>query len=215
MNRKRKSTDILAQLGEPLPLPYQANPHTIKSERSFEDSPPVPQPLAYGRIRKRRVSERRELLGLRNEEFNGPNLDEHVPLPIWRRDRGSFSTGSHPETEIEEDIEQSVKTPSVLDELQQQLDLLKSMYDSKDALDADHRKFANVSASLQQIIEQKQQESIVHELERIQKQNKGLRSHQGVNSKWKAGLWLLAFLLLLLASFVAGQFSYEYCYYFC
>ncbi|KAF8000745.1 hypothetical protein HF325_004534 [Metschnikowia pulcherrima] len=61
---------------------------------------------------------------------------------------------------------------TILDDLQQQLDLIKTLYDSKDAIEADKKKLDKILASLQQLAEQKQQESIVHELERIQSQSR-------------------------------------------
>lgn len=71
MNRKRKSIDVLAQLGEPLPLPYR--PSSIVKEEVEEIEPEV-QP-------------RRRHVPLFTRE-----RDEAVPLPLWR---------ARPEEELE------------------------------------------------------------------------------------------------------------------
>lgn len=212
MNRKRKSTEILAQLGEPLPLPYRAHNTGIKSEFRRDEPPTIaagPAPIVYEPIRKKRLFERREVLGNRDLSFEAPTNDDHVPLPIWRRDRGVLMTSAVSESDTEENL--GVQG-TILDDLQQQLDLIKTLYDSKDAIEADKKKLDKILASLQQLAEQKQQESIVHELERIQSQS---RASSVESSKWKYAFWVLALFFLLLASFLAGQHSYEYCYYFC
>ncbi|GEQ68714.1 hypothetical protein JCM33374_g2382 [Metschnikowia sp. JCM 33374] len=291
MNRKKKSTEILAQLGDPLPLPYKANTTQIKNESAFEDFSGLPPSNAYEPIRKRRVFERRDFSGAglgpkptnpsRSERFERSDRhEEHVPLPIWRRDRGagteqrSQSNPGNSGTQNNSGFSAAMQfsdsegeethdgAENILDQLQHHLDTLKTLYDNKDAIELDQSKFEKILAMLEQMIEQKQQESIVHELERIQNQvrvssqnrvgqnrvssqnsvrhNRAL-SHTSQNldpgrtvdqniasnipppvavhtdkqGKWRAWLLLVGVCFLLLASFIAGQFSYEYCYYFC
>lgn len=215
MNRKRKSTDILAQLGEPLPLPYKANTSHIKNENSFDEVESAPPPIVYEPIRRRRLFEKRNVLETRESRPEHPSFDEHIPLPIWRRDRGSSSSAIVPDSENEGSEENEARELTIIDELQQQLDIIKTLYGSKDAIDADQGTFSKLSAMLQKIIERKQQESIVHELERIQKLPTQVDYIKQTNTRWRYGFWIGAIFLLLLSSFYAGQFSYEYCYYFC
>lgn len=94
MNRKRNKADLIALLGEPLPLPYKAE--LIKSESVLEVQP----------------SRRHVLLINANDvEKNSAEYEffelppESIPLPIWRRPR---QTPVSSQTEIIDLIENKI-----------------------------------------------------------------------------------------------------------
>lgn len=192
MNRKKKSAEILAQLGDPLPLPYRAGP--VKAEPSADDSPPhltLNEPIRRPRV----FSEER----LQNSQ----SAKETIPaLPIWRREADSSLVLRPRETGTE---------PSVLDELQRRLETLRTEL-AEDDLNEALGLLEKAVALLDDVLEQKHQQSIVHELERYQQLAAESKPPSGA---MKAGLIALIFLISILVSFVAGHLSSELCYHLC
>lgn len=94
MNRKRNKADLIALLGEPLPLPYKAG--LIKSEPDLE----VQHNRRHVLLINANDVERNTT---EDESFEAP--PERIPLPIWRRRR---QTPVSSQTEIIDLIENKI-----------------------------------------------------------------------------------------------------------
>lgn len=193
MNRKRKSVDVLAQLGEPLPLPYRPTPpQTIKLEEVKDDTHETEQ-IISDTFRPRNVLLR---------YFQDRDTEESRPrLPIWQNSR-QLSNEFRPEE-------------TVLDSIEGKISTLRIEMENGNGIDSEKEALDQINQQLEQIIEQRHENSLMQELQRLQHLNQTSTTKSG---KSNYPLWLASaiFIILLgMASYTAGSYSYEYCYYFC
>lgn len=194
MNRKRKSVDVLAQLGEPLPLPYRPTSQSVKTEIEDEGNN---SEIISDTFRPRQVLLRHS----RDREFES----SRPRLPVWQNRRASS---------IEMNIEETI-----LDSIESKIAGLRTEIVSGNDLAAEKDTLELINKQLDRIIEQRQENTLMQELKRLQHSEVNVAGISGTGKSWTASSTLLLavalFVLLGVLSFVANSYSYEYCYYFC
>lgn len=172
MNRKRRNADVIAQLGEPLPLPYRPSTQTIKTEEEESETE-----IASDTFRPRQT------LRFKDREV--------ARLPIW-----------HSEVD---------KENTVVHSIEQKLASLRL----EPLSDAEIEKLEKIDNQIEALVEQRRETGLLQELEKLQ--HTELAAECTTSSKWSLKIFLviLALILVGVSSFIAGNHSYEYCYYFC
>ncbi|KAF3988458.1 hypothetical protein FT663_03310 [Candidozyma haemuli var. vulneris] len=209
MSRKHsRNSDLLAQLGEPLPLPYK--PQQTSSSLKDEDSSDTI--LRHEPVRS--VSEqpiRRRLFssGYPNDSrLSEPEASPPAPptLPLWRRKYSIDKTPVEPSP-----------SQAALDTIEQKIEELRNSCGSNEQIDKKiEGKLRTIESDLDKLIEESREASILEELEKLQQLSKPLHESQkrSLNPKLvAAGVVLLV--LFGTVSFWLGHMSYEYCYYWC
>lgn len=236
MNKRRKSADILSQLGEPLPLPYQAEPSRVKKEGLREDVLPSRTTSAdYGlRSRLHSGSDHMRANSIPDPYPHELSTEDRVPLPIWRKASGAtrkrdinISDYSIEATNDGFNENNEVRTfgehDAIIRSLHQKLDDLGQEYgshtNSRTFLRQNLKTLEHIGDELDELLQESQQkhilneqQHIIHELEKYQRLS--TPSRPGQLLRWYVALGILSILMLLM-SFFAGHFSYEYCYYMC
>lgn len=197
MSRKRKSIDVLAQLGEPLPLPYRPTPPQTLQPEDIKEETSEGEVVAADTFRPRHVLLR---------HYQDRETRENRPrLPIWQHQRV-------PSQEIQQQ-------QTVLDSIESKIASLKADLESGASIDADRLELEQIDLRLEHIIEQRLENNLMQELKRLQHQSGGPNLAAAEPTKHRSiVVVILAVLIPLLAvvgSYVAGGYSYEYCYYFC
>lgn len=193
MSRKLRSSDVLEQLGEPLPLPYIVE--ASKQKEESEDSILSSQFAEQIKRRKVRIPSSEGRIDYRTDPVVAVNDPFGFPFRLLRQN------------DFEPD-------ETVLDEIERKIMLMKQDFRTKKDLIADQDTLEEISRTLDEIHSRKHNNSILHELERLQEH--GLSREDASPMRRRKTLILVAIaILLLIASFLAGHFSYEYCYYFC
>lgn len=195
MNRKRKSVDVLAQLGEPLPLPYRPTSQSVKTEIEDEGNN---SEIISDTFRPRQVLLRHS----RDREFE----TSRPRLPVWQN-RQVSSVEMHIEETTLESIESKIAS-------------LRTEIDSGNDLAAEKETLELINKQLDRIIEQRHENTLMQELKKLQHSSDvNVEKKCWTGKSWTAGSTLLlavALVVLLGAvSFIANSYSYEYCYYFC
>lgn len=187
MNRKsRKSTDVIAQLGDPLPLPYRTvsgQQHVKAEELELLELDPSPEPVRRRQVPLFNYKER--------EEPNTPSL------PIWHQRSGD-------------------ETETVLDSIERKLAELRTEYTDEDQsklqdieLQLEHLLERKQERSIVQELERLQQ--LNSRLMRTKTKFPTPSQH----TMTVAGVVAVVLILLGMVSMVLGSLSYDYCYYFC
>ncbi|WPK23850.1 hypothetical protein PUMCH_001100 [Australozyma saopauloensis] len=195
MSRKLRSSEVIEQLGEPLPLPYLVDtPKATKSGAVPNESNISPPNQLADHILRRK---NRILSGeSRLEQVHQVKEPVVYPLRLLRQ------------------AEAEVDKESILDEIERKIQLLKvdmkNFKDSSSALIVLER----INKDLDEIQQWKQHDSILGELERLQNQTSALEN-PGFSGRYRIAAVVTILACLLGLSFFAGQYSYEYCYYFC
>lgn len=205
---------MLEQLGEPLPLPYLID-QKPRNEDSNNESLAATINQLSDQLKRRKIripsgpgfqslglkqgsSHTIDKQGVKREISSSPKEPLGFPLRTLR----------------EADLE--IADETILDELERKICVLKQDIKSPKDLEQDLATLQNLSKALDEIQNRKYNDSILNELERLQHHQV---AHFENGSTNKSFHWMLimvvSIVLLLVASFLAGQFSYEYCYYFC
>lgn len=193
MSRKTRSSEVLEQLGEPLPLPYMADlPRQRVEETPNTSSSPSTNPLSeHFKRGKVRISSG-ETRG------NSPPLSRDNPMK-QRRFR-----------QIETELEQE----TIFDEIQLKMAMLKQKHLLNSNLALDEGALKGIKKTIDELLNRYNENDIFNEIDRLRLQEELLSSVQQNTKLWPF-IIIVAISCLLIASFLAGQFSYEYCYYFC
>lgn len=206
MSRKLRSSEMIEQLGEPLPLPYLTDKKP-KNEGTDESPEVLSNPASDLKRRKVRIpsgpgfQSTSSNPGSSNTKNNGDaaistRIDPVFPLRLLRQ------------TDLE------LPEETILDELERKIALMKQDINSSKDLEQDLAALQDISKTLDDIHNRKNNDNILHELERLQYQGEQFKKDSTHGVHWLI-IVVVTFVLLLVASFLAGQFSYEYCYYFC
>lgn len=181
----------MAHLGEPLPLPYRPA-SAVKPE---DENPDDSMDIALEIPRRRKISP----LGHRDRVLEETRVLSPRSLPVWHQRAAS--------------LDQNAKFPS-LARMEQQIQRIRVEF--QDVEDSERRqleeKIEELNQQLEDILEQRHECSLVEELERLQHLNPHLHPVENAGRRY---VYVVAMILLLASSFVAGQLSYDYCYYFC
>lgn len=208
---KLRKTELLAQLGEPLPLPYR-----VKTEDTFEprrrvrskgsglslawlNDPELPESLSRP---ESSAPPRRELSipKVRSELSQRQTSHTRKVSPFtepgrWRQ--ASVVTNAVEQTAV---LPRDEKHHQVIDNIHRQLDELEHKFEA-----ADLPRLEIISETLNNLLESR--ESITQQLEQA-----------SVSRVYRARYVLAVGLILLLVMALSGYaryFSYEYCYYCC
>lgn len=191
MNRKRKN-QVVAHLGDPLPLPYRPA-SAVKTE---DESPDDSMESVLEVPRRRKFSP----LGHRDRVLEETRVVSPRSLPVWHQRAAS--------------LDKSAQLPS-LASMERKIQQIRDEF--HDADDSETRqleeKLESLNHQLEDILEQRHENSLVEELERLQQLNPHL--HPAENAMRRPYIIAMVVGVLLAVSFFAGQLSYDYCYYFC
>lgn len=176
MNRKRRNADVIAQLGEPLPLPYRPSTQTIKTEEEESETEIVSDTFRP-----------RQTLRFKDRDV--------ARLPIWH-------SGVDKETLVVHSIEQKLASLKL-----------------ETLTDTEIEKLEEIDNQIGALLEQRHETSLLQELEKLQHTEPAAESTTSSisSSKWTLKIFLVSLALIFVgvSSFIAGNHSYEYCYYFC
>lgn len=190
MNRKRKSADVLAQLGEPLPLPYRPTSQSVKAEAEDEEN--------NTEIISETFKPRQVLL---RHSWERDHDTSHTRLPVWQNRRVSSV-----ESQIEE---------TILDSIESKIASLRTEIDSGNDLSSENELLEQINQQLERIIELRHENTLMHELKRLQHTTEGSSDTR----RSKLSTLLISIIVLIVGlgvvSFLTGSGSYDYCYYFC
>lgn len=193
MSRKARSSEVLEQLGEPLPLPYMAEiPKQRVEETPNETFNSSTNPLAE-QLKRRKVR-----ISSGEGRGDSPPASRDNPIKIRRL------------RQIEAEIEQD----TIFDEIQRKLVVLKQKNISNPDFILDENAIEGISRSIDDLLNKYDENDILGEIDRLRLQEGPLCNVQQNKKIW-ALLIIVAVSGLLITSFLAGHFSYEYCYYFC
>lgn len=193
MNRKSKNSDIWAQLGEPLPLPYKPKLQAKADEST--DTIVKHEPV---RLASEPPIRRRLFSGYNELRVSEPEVPPSPPrLPLWRR---NVSVGS------------SALVPT-LNTIEQKIQELRSSCGNEAVDKKIEAKLRAIEQDLDTLIEELKEASIMEELERLQHLRPAERNSHDQSTKLAAGAAVL--LAFGAVSFWLGHMSYEYCYYWC
>lgn len=187
MNRKRKSIDVLAQLGEPLPLPYRPTSQNVKAEIEDEGNDTE---IITDTFRPRQVLLRHS----RDRDFE----TSHPRLPVWQSRRMSV------ELRIED---------TLLDSIESKIASLRTEMDNGNDLSTEKETLELINQLLERIIEQRHENTLLKELKKLQHDNDSVKV--ATTSRFTVILTTALVAFLAVISFIAGSYSYDYCYYFC
>lgn len=152
MARKRKNVDVLAQLGEPLPLPYRPTLSMKLEDVEEENDQNHPVPDTF----------RPHSILLRYKERD---TDESRPkLPIWHAPQRP-RTASWEETLLDS-IESKIAA------LRAEIGTFANSESERDALE-------KIELDLDAVLEKKHEDTLMQELKRLQHQNSAGNSHKG------------------------------------
>lgn len=182
----------MAHLGEPLPLPYRPT-SAVKTE---DDNPDESMDIALEVPRRRKISP----LGHRDRVLEETRVLSPRSLPVWHQKAAS--------------LDKSTKLPS-LGTMERKIQKIREVF--QDADDNETRqleeKLDDINQQLENILEQRHENSLVEELERLQQHNPHLHpTEEGTRRRY---IIFAVIALLLASSFVVGNLSYDYCYYLC
>ncbi|EEQ38299.1 hypothetical protein EJF18_30857 [Clavispora lusitaniae] len=195
MNRKRKNFTLSAELGDPLPLPYRPT-SAIKNEDDDSQAIESNDTSFIEPTRRRKLPQ----LGYRDRLVEEKRVLSPRSLPIWHQRTPSIETNTR---------------YIHLDSIQRKIEQIREEFSDESGTELE-KQLEKIDQQLEDILEQRHENSLVEELKRLQQLN--VPSPSSRTSTPKVGrLFLIALVLVLLAgvSFCAGQMSYEYCYYFC
>lgn len=194
MNRNRKSTDLIHQLGEPLPLPYRPSANIVKEETE-ENSPEDPPATLAEPIRRRHFAFRRQLEDSKTESPQQVPLQ--VPLPLWRNHALDETTESTILDSIEKRVEQLRRADSS---------------ESRSKLEQIDKQLEEIDKQLEELLQKQQEGSIVQELERLQQMADVPRKERKLHVLI---IVVAALAIAALTSLFLSNLTYDYCYYFC
>lgn len=162
MNKKTRKSEVIAQLGDPLPLPYKPNivGGKIKDEPLEDWSEERIEPI---RNFNDNVLRRRQVLAVsqRGNERDIHDIPEtFLRLPIWRR---SHSPGYNP-----------VSDGDILDQIERNLHQLRSV----DHDDGDKLTLERVNAQVEELLQRRHERSLLYELERQQQHLQQLQQRE-------------------------------------
>lgn len=207
MSRKLRSSEVLEQLGEPLPLPYMTeSPKPIVDNTSNEPTQSSANTLAQQmKRRKIRISSgesRGESRGEVRVESRGESLGMGTePSGMGHRRLRQF--------------EKEIERETILDKIQQKLVLLKLELSTDKDIQSERAILEYIYAELEEMLSRRNKNDILAELDRLKEQEHE-KEDSDTNSKWFRLVLIIAVVIaMLVISFLAGHFSYEYCYYFC
>lgn len=194
MSRKTRSSEVLEQLGEPLPLPYMADLPKQKEEDSQNESfLSSTNPLAEQlKRRKVRIS-------------SGESRGESPPL---------VSENTIKKRRLRQ-IEAEIEQETIFDEIQHKLVVLKQKSLSNTDLQLDQEPLQEISRTIDDLLNRYNENDILSEIDRLRVLEVQSNPIPPQNTKLWASVIIFAVSCLLITSFLLGQFSYEYCYYFC
>lgn len=187
MNRNRKTTDLIHQLGEPLPLPYRPSANIVKEETE-ENSPEDPPATLAEPIRRRHFAFRRQLEDSKTESPQQVPLQ--VPLPLWRNHALDETTES-----------------TILDSIEKRVEQLRRADSSESRSKLEH-----IDKQLEELLQKQQESSIVQELERLQQMADVPRRERKLHVLI---IVVAALAIAALTSLFLSNLTYDYCYYFC
>lgn len=207
MSRKHsKNSDLLAQLGEPLPLPYKPQSQLPKEEDSSDtilrhepiriiSDPPLRRRIfSSGNSLPERQQARSELL---------PSPPPRIPL--WRR------KVSHEEDAL-------TGTQAALNTIEAKVRELRDSCSNNEVADRKlEAKLRRIEQDLEKLIEESREASILEELERLQELSRGsiIERRPVLTLNQKLAIGIVTLCVFCAISFCLGHMSYEYCYYWC